>query len=178
MADPVPTAPPIAEPAGPPGTSDAFAEWVRPHLVAMHRLAARLAPSGEADDVIQDALDRAWRRRSTYVSDRGAPRTWLLAIVADQARKARVRAGRRRVPWRRPPEISPQPTCDLDLERALGCLTHRQRAVIDLHYYVDLTTRETGEVLGIAEGTVKSTLADARARLRTLMRADEEGSDG
>lgn len=52
---------------------------------------------------------------------------------------------------------------------ALAQLAPRQRAVVVLRYYEDLTERETAEVLGIAVGTVKSQHRDAIARLRTLL---------
>jgi RNA polymerase sigma-70 factor (ECF subfamily) len=66
--------------------ADEFRAWVQPHLVAMARLAARLTTSHDADDVVQEALVRAWRRRESYDSGRGTPQAWLLAIVADRAR--------------------------------------------------------------------------------------------
>jgi len=70
---------------------DDFARWVAPHLVAMGNLAARLSGPVSRDDVVQDALTRAWRKRHLYDADRGTPRTWLLAIVADRARRVRQR---------------------------------------------------------------------------------------
>jgi Sigma-70 region 2 len=78
-------------PAGEPEATE-FAAWVRPYLPAMARLAARIAPSADRDDVVQDALVRAWRRRSTFDPERGTPTGWLLAIVADQARRCRKRS--------------------------------------------------------------------------------------
>jgi RNA polymerase sigma-70 factor (ECF subfamily) len=57
----------------------------------------------------------------------------------------------------------------VDVERALGRLTRRQRLAVGCVYFVGLSIAETAAVMGCAEGTVKSTLADARARLRTLL---------
>jgi RNA polymerase sigma factor (sigma-70 family) len=57
----------------------------------------------------------------------------------------------------------------LALRAALAGLPPRQRAVIVLRYYEDLTERETAEVLGIAVGTVKSQARDGLARLRVLL---------
>src|SRR4029450_4594351 len=74
--------------AGPPGEADGFVEWVRPHLPAMARLAARLAVGAGRDDIVQAAPPPAWSKRSQYDATRGTPSAWLLAITADQARKA------------------------------------------------------------------------------------------
>lgn len=141
-----------------------FEEWVRPHLAAMSYLAARLAP-GDGDDVVQDALTRAWRRWGTYDAGRGTPRTWLLAIVADQSRRTRLR--------RRPtvelvdvPEREGSRDEDLALEAALRRLPRRQRLAVALHYFAGLPVAECAAVMRCAEGTVKSTLFDARRRLR------------
>lgn len=132
----------------------------------MGHLATRLAGPADRDDVVQEALDRAWRRRSTFDPARGTPRAWLLAIVADQSR--RVRRRRRRTPLDVDAPVPPAER-DIDLGRALARLAPRQRLAVDLHYFVGLRVIEVASAMGVAEGTVKSTLADARARLRTLL---------
>jgi RNA polymerase sigma-70 factor (ECF subfamily) len=147
-----------------------FAEWVRPHLQSMANLASRLAGPIDRDDIVQESLARAWRRFSTYQPERGAPRSWLLAIVADQARRGRTR----RRPGLVVPVAEPAPGADLDLERAISGLAPRQRLAVALYYFVDLPVAEVAAVMGCSEGTVKSTLADARASLRRLI-GDDDG---
>jgi RNA polymerase sigma-70 factor (ECF subfamily) len=149
---------------------DTFAEFVRPHWGIMASLARRLTQS-DGDDVLQDALAAAWRKRAQFDPDRGTPRNWLLAIVADQAAK-----GRRRI---RPvtelvdvAEIERDRDVDVDLRAALRQLTDRQRTAVTLHYYLGVPIADAAAVLGCAPGTVKSTLSDARARLRTLLGED------
>ncbi|WP_436496347.1 RNA polymerase sigma factor [Actinokineospora sp. HUAS TT18] len=146
-----------------------FGTWVRPHVPAMARLAARLGPPEDRDDVVQEALARAWAKRDQFDPDRGALSSWLLAITADQAAKARRRAANRprAVP---PPAREP----DLDLDWALDRLSPRQRLAVDCVYYVGLTVVETAAVMGCSDGTVKSTLSDARTKLRTLLEASRE----
>lgn len=148
-----------------PEVGDDFGAWVAPHLVAMSRLAARLAPDADRDDVVQDALTRAWRRRSTYDDSRGSVQTWLLAIVADRARRARTRR-RDTVALVDSAQALGVRDEDLDLEVAIRGLPPRQRLAVALHYFVGLPVAECATVMGCAEGTVKSTLFDARARLR------------
>jgi RNA polymerase sigma factor (sigma-70 family) len=155
-----------------PATPEEFSEWVRPHLPALTRLAARLAPSGDRDDVVQESLARAWAKRSQFDPARGSALAWLLAITADQARRAR----RRRRPFalfqadRRVRSIDDR----LDIEFAVSKLPTRQRLAVDCFYFVGLSVAETAVVMGCAEGTVKSTLSDARARLQRIL----EGTDG
>ena len=144
---------------------DAFNEWVRPHLSAMANLAARLGGGADRDDIVQESLTRAWRRFETFQPDRGTPRAWLLAIVADQARRRRLR--RTRAAFL--PTPREQTVVDLDLELAVRSLPPRQRLAVELHYFVDLDVAETAAVMKCAEGTVKSTLADARERLRSIL---------
>ena len=57
----------------------------------------------------------------------------------------------------------------LALRYALAELSPRQRAVLVLRYYDDLTEAATAETLGISVGTVKSHARDALARLRVLV---------
>jgi RNA polymerase sigma-70 factor (ECF subfamily) len=146
---------------------DEFAHWVHPHLEAMARLAARVGDPAERDDLVQESLTRAWRKWSTFDPERGTPRSWLLAIVADQARKARRRRrpavatnGADRV-------VAPIDADRVDLERALAQLPTRMRLAIDCVYFVGLTVAETAAVMDVSEGTVKSTLAKARAHLQS-----------
>lgn len=143
-----------------------FGDWVGPHVGAMTRLAARFAPGADRDDVVQESLVRAWRKRSTYDERRGSAQAWLLAIVADQCRKAR-RQLRPVVTHEDLPVIDAG--YDVDLERGVSSLPERQRLAVSLHYFVGLSVRECAEVMACSEGTVKSTLYDARTRLRAAL---------
>lgn len=127
-------------------------------------ISPRLVGPNERDDIVQEALTRAWQRRATYDPHRGTLRPWLLAIVADRARRSRRRRPTAAL-WvgERDPA---QPVADLDLEGALSHLPPRQRLAVELFYFVDLDVADTALVMGCAPGTVKSTLADARQRLR------------
>jgi RNA polymerase sigma-70 factor (ECF subfamily) len=146
-----------------------FREWVAPHLVAMGRLAIRLTSIADGEDVVQEALVRAWRKRSQYDETRGSAQSWLLAIVADRARRHRTRM---RPPGRELIDIpGPAPEVErrLDLDRAIADLPTRQRLAVELHYMVGLDVKACAAVMRCSEGTVKSTLHDARARLRGVL---------
>ncbi|MEO7259903.1 MAG: sigma factor [Jatrophihabitantaceae bacterium] len=77
------------------GRTAGFNDLIAPHWDVLVRVAGRLAPPGSRDDVLQDALTLAWRRRASYDPGRGSVRAWLLVITADQAR----RRWRRRRVW-------------------------------------------------------------------------------
>lgn len=153
-----------------------FGAAADPHVARMRRLAALMAPGLDPDDVVQEALLRAWQKRSTYDPNRGAFGTWLLAITADRSRRLRQRhpdyqlsgidldrstTGQHR-------------TMDIDLREAVDALPPRQRQAIVLYYYADLPVAEVATVMACAVGTVKSTLADARSRLATVLGDDDD----
>ena len=75
-----------------------FGDWIRPHWATMYALAVARSVRGDGEDVLQDALAAAWRKRSQFDSARGSARNWLLAIVADQARKSTGGGGPTRCP--------------------------------------------------------------------------------
>lgn len=126
--------------------------------------------SGEAEDIAQEALLRAWRRRST-LRDRGARKQWLAAIVRNEA----FRQYNRRRPDPIPPEDYELGADDervlamverADLHAALRRLDQRDRLLVSLRYGEDLTQAGIARRLGIPEGTVKVRLHRVRAKLR------------
>ncbi len=148
-----------------------FADWTAPHLWRMALVATRLGPPGERDDVMQEALTRAWRHRHKFDERKGSLSAWLCAITANVARSSH----RRRFWWPTPVvamRVDSESSVDLDL--AIGELAPRQRLAIDCFYAIGLSIAETAAVMSCSEGTVKSTLADARARLRTRLAIPKE----
>jgi RNA polymerase sigma-70 factor (ECF subfamily) len=156
---------------GAPGADSAeFAAWVRPYWTDMQLLARRLCgPAGE--DAVQEAMAAAWRKREQFDPGRGTPRSWLLAVVADQAHKQRRRLRATAQITDEDVGAAPgtEPDVSIDLSLVLRQLTERQRLVVSLFYYLDISVAETAQVVGCSVGTVKSTLSDARRRLRVLL---------
>jgi RNA polymerase sigma factor (sigma-70 family) len=147
-------------------TAEEFSDWARPHVRAMAMLATRLTSMDEADDVVQEALVRAWAKRARFDPAKGSPRGWLLALTADQARKARGR--RRPIIGTIPRQVGPIEE-SLDLAGAIQRLSGRRRLATECVYIVGLSVAETAEVMKCSPGTVKSTLSDARCVLRKLL---------
>jgi RNA polymerase sigma-70 factor (ECF subfamily) len=136
--------------------------------------AARLAGAAARDDIVQEALTRAWIKRDQYDGTRGTASSWLLAITADQARKAlrRLRPVAELVEHDEA-VVRPDVEGRVDVGQALGTLSARQRLAVDCFYFADLSIADTAAVMDCSEGTVKSTLSDARARLRSLLEVSE-----
>lgn len=147
-----------------------LAEFAALHGLALTRFAYVLCGDrGFAEDLVQDTYLALYRRHGAAVS--------LDAPVA-YARKAIVNAyvsrGRRRssteLPIAELPEraVEMSPTHDEQdaMWRVLSVLPDRQRTVLVLRYYVDLSDGEIAKVLGVTEGTVRSLAARAFASLR------------
>jgi len=151
------------------GNDDGW-EWGEAHRVCL-RLAYRYASNpSEAEDIAQDALLRAWRRRST-LRERERRNQWLATIVRNEAFRQHART--------RPDPIATielhegaedarvVATVELaDLHAALGRLSDRERELLELRYEEDLTQAAIAVKLGIPEGTVKVRLHRARDKLR------------
>lgn len=143
----------------------AYVEARRPALV---RTAYLLCGDAHlAEDLVQGALVKAvghWRRIGDH------PEPWLRkVIVRDHISAWRRHRGREQVTDRVPDSAVEPAGRDLDLAAALAALAPRQRAVVVLRYYEDLTEEETARALGVSVGTVKSQHRDAIARLRSIV---------
>ncbi|MEP7019780.1 MAG: RNA polymerase sigma factor [Pseudonocardiales bacterium] len=151
-------------------SADAFALWVRPHWDDLNRLARRLCGMDCADDVVQEALSAAWRKRAQFDPVRGSAKAWLMAVVADQARKQHRR---KRPAVELTASVGAPAGVDeesrIDIDAALARLTHRQRLAVSLYYYLGLPVGEISAVMSCSPGTVKSTLSDARRLLRVSL---------
>ncbi|MEL6890282.1 MAG: SigE family RNA polymerase sigma factor [Actinomycetota bacterium] len=122
-----------------------------------------------AADAVQEAFVRAhqrWRRVRRYDDPIG----WVRRVAINRLKDEHRRSRRKRVAIGR---LSTEPTypvepvfADDDLRRQLAELPRQQRLCIVLRYVDDLSVAEIASTLGVADGTVKSNLHDARARLR------------
>jgi RNA polymerase sigma-70 factor (sigma-E family) len=157
-----------------------FEQFVAARSAALLRSAYLLTGNHhDAEDLVQVALIKAVPAWSRITGD---PEPYVRKILV---RENISRWRRRR--WREVhvadlPEPAAAPGVGEDrlaLATALDALAPRQRAVVVLRYYEDLTERETADLLGVSVGTVKSQARDALARLRRLvpeMAASLEGS--
>ncbi len=156
----------------------AFTELVRRHRDRMWAIALRtLGDPDEAADAVQDALISAYRCAGGF---RGQAQvtTWLHRIVVN-ACLDRIRRNRARPTTPLPDGGPEEPALTLDamaaresrlaVDDALRSLPAEQRAAIVLVDVEGYSVAETAQLLGIAEGTVKSRCARGRARLAVLL---------
>lgn len=143
----------------------AFTEFYAARVLALRRLAYVITRDWHAaEDVTQRAfvkIYRAWpriQRGGLEAYTRRAVVNESLTYVGRRTRDVVVES----VPDHPAPEVAPP----LDLAAALATLPAQQRAVIALRFVDDRSVAETAEVLGIAEGTVKSHTSKAITTLR------------
>jgi RNA polymerase sigma-70 factor (sigma-E family) len=152
------------------GGREDFEAFVAARYAALLRTAYLLTGDHhDAADLLQQARVRAvgaWGRID------GDPEPYVRTILVRQnVSRWRVRRWRELTTDQLPerPAGGPDPGDRVLLHRALGTLAPRQRAVIVLRYFEDLTEAQTAEALGIAVGTVKSQARDALRRLREVL---------
>ena len=157
------------------GDCEAFARLIDPYQQVALRVAYAIA-GPDAEDVVQDALVKAYTRLDQFRRGAGF-RPWLLAIVANEARNRLRGLGRRsvlelRVAGQRQGD-APDPAVEATktdtrqrLLSAVADLPVRDREVLALRYFAELSEAETAAALGCAVGTVKSRAHRALTRLR------------
>lgn len=154
-----------------------FSQEVALQIPRLRRYARALTHNAAwADDLVQDTLERALRRRWLF-RIQGNLTSWLMTILYrlylnDAARKRRqeeqevdtalAETGRMlEHGWR------------IDMQRALARLSHEHRAVIVLVGLEQVSYQEAADILGVPLGTVMSRLARARDQLRAILSGQE-----
>ncbi|MFY1577003.1 RNA polymerase sigma factor [Verrucosispora sp. WMMD703] len=168
------------------GDLAAYESLVARHTAAAYRTAVLLGAGSDAEDVIQEAFVKGYRKLDRYRGD-SSFRSWLLAIVANETRNLhRSRERRNGLALRAARVASGSEIVEDDavgavlagerraaLVRALRSLPSRDREVIVCRFLLDLTEDETVTMLGWPRGTVKSRTSRALGKLRGLLAAEE-----
>lgn len=164
-------------------------------LGVMRRYARALTRDDvEAEDLVHDALVRAYERRGSFDADRAAPgngargsgqpgsglRGWLLSVLHNvfvDRRRSRAAEARREADSLDLAETSAAPAQEhrlrlAEVREAFMALPEEQRAVLHLVAIEGLGYAEAAATLGIPQGTLMSRLSRARATLRAM----EDGS--
>jgi RNA polymerase sigma-70 factor, ECF subfamily len=163
------------------GDRRAFDEIVTRHGSFALRVAARLLPDSRvAEDVVQEALVRAWSQARNFDERRARFTTWLYRIVVNLC----IDHKRRLQPEPMPEDFDPADPAagtvetlevmerDATLARALSELPPRQRAAMTLIYDEGLSGADAARILGLSAKAVERLLARARAFLRERYAAE------
>jgi RNA polymerase sigma-70 factor (sigma-E family) len=151
-----------------------FTAYVRTKGPTLLRTARALTPNpADAEDLLQTALTKtylAWDRIDDHRAVDGYVRRTLVNTRTSQWRKRKVdEFSTDELPE---PQVTGQPDpveqqAQRDaLLRAIARLPPRQRAMVVLRYYEDMSEVQTAEVLGVSVGTVKSAVSRALGKLR------------
>ncbi len=167
------------------GDPGAFEAIVREHRRAVYQLARRYTRDhAAADEAAQETFVRAWRALDGFRGE-SAIRTWLFRIAINVLRSAAVRPGARDEAIDAVPEAAdPAEGADEALRRgedgrrireAVAALPPRQRDVVILKAFSEMTYEEVARALGLTEGAVKAHFHQAVHNLRRLVGGRGEG---
>lgn len=159
---------------------DGFDEWYRrehPRLLTSLTVLTRDATL--AVDIADEAFARAcerWARVAVMDSPGGWTYRTALNVLRRRHRRHAMEA---RILRRAVPPVEQRPAdWSAEVWDALRSLPERQRVAVALRFVADLPSIEVARVMGIAPGTVASTLSAARARLALLLADPQEATDG
>ena len=132
---------------------------------------AILGDAHEAEDAVQDAFLHCLEKDPDFESP-AHEKAWLLRVTVNGC-KSRLRS-----PWRRrtTPLLDTYPAAgpeEQSLMETIGKLPAKDRTVLHLYYYEGYQTAEIAEMTGWREGTVRSRLTRARAKLGALLKGEE-----
>ncbi|MEJ2579284.1 MAG: RNA polymerase sigma factor SigM, partial [Kineosporiaceae bacterium] len=166
------------------GDPDAFAQLFRRHRDRLWAVAMRtLGDREEAADALQEAMISAFRNAAGYRGD-AAVTTWLHRIVVnaclDRIRRRQARPtvplGGSDYPHRGDDHGATETR--LDVEAALAAIPEAQRAALVLVDMQDVPVAEAAQILGVAEGTIKSRCSRGRVAMARVLRAQVAAQTG
>jgi len=159
------------------GDSSAFERLYRKHGRRLYAVCLRMVRDpARAEELVQDTFVRAWDRLSSFRHE-SAFGTWLhrvgvnvvLKAIRDEKRRDDRVTNREDLDAFEREVQGSMPETRLDLERAIQALPDGAKQVLLLHDVEGYRYREIAEMMGVAEGTVKSQLSRARRLVREAL---------
>jgi len=151
-------------------TDEAFVQAITAMIRTLYRVCyAQLRSAQDREDAVQEALCRAWEKRSQLRDERYL-NTWVIRILINECRNIQRKS-------RNDEELAEIPVLqdvDKELHDAILNLPEKLRLPLVLHYMEGYRVKEVATILRIPQGTVKTRLAAGRRELKKLL--SEEGS--
>jgi RNA polymerase sigma-70 factor, ECF subfamily len=164
------------------GDAGAFDEVVRLHRLAVYRVARRMTGSHEeADEVAQETFVRAWRSFDGFRGE-SRLRTWMIRIAVNVSRSVRARrapvvdlaeAGDPSDAAESAESAASRRQAGARVRAAVATLPPRQREVVTLKIFSDMTYEDVAAAMGLTVGAVKAHFHQAVANLRRRMSGAE-----
>ena len=157
------------------GNLDSFSRLIEPLLDPAFRLAAvMLNDRTAAEDAVQEASIKAWRKIKQLRGEPSSLRPWFLAIVANECRMSRrtrwwsvLKLGDVTPEWRQ------EQASQTDLHRALLRLSPDERLPLVLHFYLDLSLDDVARILRTSPSAAKSRIYRAAKRMRADLTVED-----
>jgi RNA polymerase sigma-70 factor (ECF subfamily) len=140
-----------------------------------------LGDANAAEDVVQDVFVQLWINPNRYDPSSAPLRTYLSVLARHRAVDVLRSEGRRIARQERhyrltPPTVEPSPSDEVAageahrlVQEAVRLLPDEQRRLVELAYFSGMSYREVAQAVGIPEGTAKSRLRAALARLEVVL---------
>lgn len=136
---------------------------------AVYRLAySMLRSAADADDIYQDVFLRYFQKRPLFRSEEHQ-KAWLLRVTLNRTKSYTASAWFRRTRPLEEQVFFPEPEVR-ELDEALAQLPGKDRRLLHLFYYEELSVREIAALLKQKESTVRTQLTRARRRLGTILK--------
>lgn len=166
----------MSRPSASESDASVYDRSLRPLLRPAYKVAYMMLGDREAaEDAVQEAALKCWRKFARLNPDTDA-RPWFMGFVVNECRNMRrsrwrsvIRLGDRDE-IESPKGLSPG---SVDLHRALARLSHRDRSIVLLRFYLDMTFDEVAQTIGSRKAAVRSRLYRALKRLRPHLDAKE-----
>jgi RNA polymerase sigma-70 factor (ECF subfamily) len=145
-------------------------------------LLATLRDRSTAEDVQQEVFTEVWTRAESYDPSRGSLGAWIMTIARSRA----IDTLRKRVPEPRDPDAGaeivdaaaedagPQAVDRWMIGHLLSKLPEKERALLRMRFYSDMSQSQIAEATGIPLGTIKMQMVSGLRRLRELLESEDQ----
>lgn len=158
------------------GNKEAFLSLAEENKLSIYRVARGILKNEEdVKDAAQNTLIKAFENLHTLKKEKYF-KTWLIKILINECNEI-MRRNKKYVSLDENRDDMYEKHTDsyenIDLTQAINQLSEELRITITLFYFDDLSVKNIADILDISQGTVKSRLSSARAKLRIMLEEEK-----